>query len=131
MTITLAVDATSIDLPIDLFWSDQYAWAPVEQVVERTITGALLIQASARVAGAPITLQASDDTSAWMPLATLQQLMTWAATPLQAMTLVVNGTTKTVIFRHQDGPLEAKPVVFYNDQQTDDNYLATLRFMEI
>lgn len=131
MTISLSVGGLTLALPDDLFWSDQYAWAPVEQTVERSITGALVIQASARVAGAPVTLQASDDTSAWMPLATVQQLMTWAATPLQQMTLVVNGTTKTVIFRHQDGPIEAKPVVFYNDQQTDDNYLATLRFMEI
>lgn len=131
MTISLSVGGLTLALPDDLFWSDQYAWAPVEQTVERSITGALIIQASARVAGAPVTLQASDDTSAWMPLATVQQLMTWAATPLQQMTLVVNGTTKTVIFRHQDGPIEAKPVVFYNDQQTDDNYLATLRFMEI
>lgn len=131
MPITLAVGATSIDLSPDLFWNDQFAWAPVEQTVDRSITGALIIQASARVAGMPITLQASDDTSAWMPLSAVQQLMTWAATPLQQMTLTIASVARTVIFRHQDGPLEAKPVVFYNDQQADDNYIATLRFMEI
>lgn len=131
MAITLAVGGTSLALSDDLFWSDQYAWAPVEQTVDRSITGALIIQASARVGGRPITLQADDETSAWMPLSAVQQIMTWAATPLQQMTLTVNGAAHTVIFRHQDGPIEAKPVVFYNDQQSDDNYIATLRFMEI
>lgn len=131
MAITLAVGATSLALPIDLMWADQYAWAPVEQTVERSITGALIVQASTRVAGMPITLQSSDDSSAWIELSAVQQLMTWAATPLQQMTLTIAGVARAVIFRHQDGALEAKPVVFYNDQQSDDNYLATLRFMEI
>jgi len=131
MAITLAVGATSIALPDDLYWSDQFAWAPVEQTVERTITGALLIQAAARMAGGPITLQPLDDSSAWMPLSSVQQIAQWAATPLQQMTLTINGTPKTVVFRHQDGPLDAKPVVFYSDQQSTDNYTATLRFMEI
>lgn len=131
MAITLAVGGTSIALPEDMYWSDQYAWAPVEQTVERSITGALIIQASSRVAGAPVTLASIDESTAWMPLTSVQQLMTWAAIPLQQMTLTINGSAKNVIFRHQDGPLEAKPVVFYNDQQSADNYIATLRFMEI
>ena len=131
MAITLAVGATSIALPEDLYWSDQFAWAPVEQTVERTITGALLIQASARQAGGPITLEPPDESSGWMPLASVMQRALWAATPLQAMALTINGTAKTVVFRHQDVPFEAKPVVFYSDQQSTDHYTATLRFLEI
>jgi hypothetical protein len=37
----------------------------------------------------------------------------------------------TVIFRHQDGAIEARPLVHYNDTDPTDWYLVTLRFMEV
>lgn len=132
MSITLQVGATTINLNPDLFWSDENDWHPVEQTAERTITGALIVSASARVAGRPITLQPEDDSSGATSLTTLSQLRNWAAVPGQVMTLTIRGESRSVVFRHQDGAaIEARPWIHYSDVQPGDWYFATIRFMEI
>lgn len=130
MSITLAVGPTTVNLPPDLFWPDEN-WSPVEQAVQRTITGGLVVSAALRSTGRPITLQPEDESSAWLTQAVLAQLRTWAATPGQAMTLTLRGVARSVIWRHQDGAIEALPVAHYNDVDAADYYRATLRFMEI
>lgn len=132
MAITLSADAIDLDLPADLYWNDEHAWHPVEQVAERTLTGAIIVQSAAKVAGRPITLQPEDDGSAWMSLATLNQLRAWAAVPGKKLVLTLRGQNYDVIFRHHDGAaVEARPVVHYSDAQTDDFYNAVIRLMEI
>lgn len=137
MAITLAADGSSVVLPEDLLWEDEFAWSPVAQTVERSVTGALIVQAAARTAGRPITLRPEDERSAWCSRLTLAQLMAWAAIPGKVMTLTLRGTSRSVIFRHavdeggNGSATEAKPVVHYNDAQDGDFYLATLRFMEV
>ena len=132
MSITLTVGATTIALNADLFWSDENDWHPVEQTAERTITGAMVVSASARVAGRPITLQPEDDRSGATSYATLTQLRNWAAVPGQVMELTLRGVSRSVIFRHHDGAaVEARPWTHYSDVQTGDWYFATIRFMEI
>lgn len=132
MSITLTVGATTIALNEDLFWVDENDWHPVEQTSERTITGALVVQAAGRVAGRPITLQPEDDRSGATSLATLTQLRNWAAVPGQVLELTLRGVSRSVIFRHHDGAaVEAKPWIHYSDVQTGDWYFATIRFMEI
>lgn len=134
MSIILSVDATSVALHPDLKWSDEFNWLPVEQSAERTITGALIVQVASRTGGRPVTLEPEDDNSAWMQRSAVQQLRNWAAVPGQEMELTLRGTTRTVIFRHQDGPgLEASPVVHFSDADvaSSDFYKVTLRLMEI
>lgn len=131
MSISLSDGITTVQLHPDLFWSDESNWHPVEQTTQRTITGALIISAAARVAGRPITLEPEDDASAWMSLDTVSQLRNWAAVPGKQMTLTLRGTTYSVIFRHQDGGFEARPVVHYSDASSADNYLCVVRLMEI
>ncbi len=132
MAITLAADAVTLTLPADLFWNDRNAWQPVEQVAERTITGAVIVQSAAKVAGRPITLQPFDDSSAWMTQSTMNQLDAWSAIPGKEMVLTIHGQTYDVIFRHHDGvPVEASPIVHYSDVQTGDFYSVTIRLMEI
>lgn len=134
MSIILNVDETSVVLHPDLKWSDEFSWAPVEQSAERTVTGALIVQVAARTGGRPITLEPEDDNSAWMRRSVVEQLRNWAAAPGQEMELTLRGTTRTVIFRHQDGAgLEAQPVVHFADADvsSSDFYRVTLRLMEI
>lgn len=128
--ITLSDGTTTITLHPDLFWSDEN-WAPVEQTSQRTVTGALVVSASLRVAGRPVTLEPEDDSSAWMLLATITQLRNWAAAPGQSLTLTLRGTTRSVIFRHHDGAgVEAKPVKHQSDVDNADFYTCVLRLME-
>lgn len=131
MSITLSVGATSVALDPDLLWSDENNWFPVEQTEARTITGALIVSMATRLAGRPITLEPEDDSSAWMAASEVDQLKAWASVAGQQMQLTLRGTTRTVIFRHQDTALEAVPVVHYSDVSVSDWYRVTVRLMEI
>ena len=129
--ITLADATTTLEVDRDLFWSDEDNWHPVAQNVERTITGALDIQVAALQKGRPITLEPEDDSTAWMPRAAVDQLRNWAAVPGKVLTLTLRGEVRSVMFRHQDGGLEATPVVHYRDVVPNDWYLVTVRLMEV
>lgn len=134
MSISLSDGTTTVNLHPDLFWSDENDWHPVEQSVERTITGALIVQTATREGGTgrPITLGPIDEESAWMTHATLTQLRNWAAVPGQELTLTLRGVTHDVLFRHQDGAaIEAAPVVHFNTVDTTDFYRVTIRLMVI
>lgn len=128
---TLTDGISSVTFSDDLAWTDELSWQPVEQAVQRTITGALIVQSSALVAGRPITLSPPDDSSGWLTRAVVDQLRVWAAAPGLEMTLTLRGTAHDVIWRHQDGALEATPLIPFADPDADDYYSATLRFMEI
>ena len=129
---TLSDGVTTVSFSDDLVWADEFAWAPVEQSVERTIVGALIVQTAARVAGRPITLAAEDEFSGWITRGALDQFKVWAAIPGQALTLTYRGESHAVIWRHQDTAIDATAVVFFSGPvQTGDYYRATLRFMEI
>ena len=132
MAITISYSGTTITLDPDLYWEDETNWHPVEQSVQRTVTGALVVSAATRQKGRSITLRPLDDTSAWMSRTTLDTLRSWAAVPGREMTLTLRATTYQVLFRHHDGAaIEAEPVIHYSDVDNADYYKITLRFMEI
>ena len=131
MSITLADEDTSITLNPDLFWSDEYAWNPVAQAADRSITGANIIQSAALLSGRPITLECQDVSSGWTSRAQVDALRNWAAVAGKRMTLTLRGVVRTVIFRHQDGGFEARPVLHYRDMVAQDFYLVTVRLMEV
>lgn len=129
--ITLSDGVDTVTLHPDLYWSDEMNWQPVEQSVQRTLTGALIISVATRVAGRPITLEPEDDGSAWMSRATVDALRNWAAEPGKEMTLTLRSESFTVVFRHQDGGLEPTPVLHRSDVQDADFYKCVVRLMEI
>lgn len=132
MSITLSDGTTTVNLHPDLYWEDENSWHPVEQVVERTITGALIVSAAQRVGGRNITLRPEDDASAWMPHSTIVQLRNWAAVAGQELTLTLRGVARDVIFRHQEGEaVQANPVTHFNDVDSADWYRCTIRLMEV
>ena len=133
MSLTLTDGTNALTLNPDLYWSDENNWHPVEQTADRTITGGLIVQSAQRVTGRPITLEPIDDSAAWMTLEQVVALRNWAAVPGQALTLTLRGVAREVIFRHQDGGLEAQPVLQYRDgdELPIDFYLCTIRLMEI
>lgn len=133
MSLTLADGTTTLTLNPDLFWSDENNWNPVQQTADRTITGAYIVQAAGMVKGRPITLEPESDSSAWMTRADVTALRNWAAVPGKTMTLTLRGEAREVIFRHQDGGFEARPVIQYRDghELPADFYLCTIRLMEI
>lgn len=131
-TITLSDGSTTLDLSPDLYWSDENAWHPVEQAIQRTLTGALIVSAATRIKGRPITLQPQTENEAWMTRATLDALRALGAVAGKVMTLTLRGVAYSVMFRHHEGPaIEATPIVHFADITADDWYLVTLRFTEV
>lgn len=133
MSLTLADSGTTLTLNPDLYWSDENNWSPVRQVVDPSITGVPIVQVAAMVNGRPITLEPEDDEAAWMTRADVTVLRNWAAVPGKTMTLTLRGVARAVIFRHQDGGFEARPVIQFRDghELPADFYLCTIRLMEI
>jgi len=131
MSITLTKGTTSIELPIDLIWSDELAWSPVEQSVAMSITGAMIIDTSARTNGRPITLS-GDQNHAWMPYSIVSQLRAWADDPTTEMTLSIGSSSYTVIFRHNEKPaIDVTPVIDYSVRENSDYFYGTLKFLEV
>lgn len=129
--ILLSDGTITIGLHPDLYWSDENDWHPVQQTANRTLTGALVVSVAGMIAGRPVTLQPENESSAWMPLTTVTQLRNWASVPGQVLTLTLRGVARAVMFRHQDGGFEAKPLVHYNEANGADFYLCVVRLMEI
>ena len=129
---SLTRNGVTVPLPSDLYWADEFAWQPVVQTAERTITGALVLQQAARTAGRPITLRSFSESSGWVTRAAMGALREWASIPQCEMVLSYRENSYNVTWRHHDGnALEATPVVWFSDAQNDDYYTATLNLMEI
>jgi hypothetical protein len=131
MSITLARAGTTVTLPDDLLWADQYTWQPVEQKTTVTLTGAVVVESAARTSGRPITLESGAD-RAWVPRTAVDQLAAWAAVAGATMTLNIRGTgNRTVVFRHEDGALQAEQVLYWSQPSADWQYRITLRLLEV
>lgn len=131
--ISLTYSGSTIALSDDLVWSDEFAWSGVQQTVERSVTGALLVSLGSMSGGRPITLKGSSD-SGWLTRATVQALKAWEASPGIVMTLSIGATTRSVMWRLQDGPgVAAEPVLEFSAADTDnaDFYVCTLNLMEV
>lgn len=132
MSITLSAGGATLTLPADLYWQDELSWAPVAQSVERSLTGALIIQTQARATGRPITLVPPVANASWLARATAEQLQAWANVPGLVLTLTLHGVVRQVMWRHQDGEaFTARPVMHFDDVQADDAYTPTLKLMEV
>lgn len=120
----------ALDLPSDLIWTDEFAWKQVEQTTEYTSTGALHIEAWAKQAGRPLTLEGGVD-YAWCLRGTLATLNAWAAAPGLVLTLTRNAEPHTVVFDQAAGAIDAKPVVPYSDPLPTDVYSLVLKFIKV
>ncbi len=123
---------TPLTLPDDLEWSDEYAWLPVEQSIDYSVTGALIVDVGTKQAGRLITLR-GDDKTAWLTRTEVDALRAWAAVPGQGLTLTLaDARVFEVAFRHHDAPaLDATPVLFTAPMSAGDWYFVTLKFLEL
>lgn len=130
--ITISDGTITATLSSDLHWSDEFNWNPVEQNVSRTITGAMVVESALMSSGRPITLGPIDEDSAWTPYGELLKLKALALVPGKVMQLIMKGVTRNVMFRHHERDvIESKAVVHYSEPDFDDNYLVTVKLMEI
>lgn len=122
----------SINLPDGLHWADKYNWTPVSQSVDISLTGTLVIQEAAQLAGRPITL-AGGDRFCWAPRTVIDALYATLQTAGLTMTLDlgVDGSHQ-VIWRRDKESLEVAPVVAYSDPVAETQYVINaLRFLKV
>ena len=121
----------TLTLPAGLVWADKYDWTPVSQSVEISLTGTLVIQEAAQLAGRPITLVGGGQ-FCWAPRPVIDALYATLQTAGQTMTLDLDADgSHQVIWRRDAQPLEVEPVVDYEDMIDSDLYIIkTLRFMQ-
>ncbi len=130
MSNTLSLGATSLALPDDVLWIDEFAWQPVEQELRYTILGALNVEAAAKQAGRPITLEGGSNYG-WINRAALPQLLAWLKLPGQVFALSYRSLAFDVIFDQSQLGFEAQPVRAVSDPIDADPYIVTFRFIEV
>lgn len=123
--------APTLQLSGQMAWTDEFDWQPVVQSSSYSLDGALVVEAAAKQAGRPITLAGAEDRG-WVTRADVQSLLAAAARPGLVMQLTLDdGRQFDVVFRHEDTPLQAEPVMFQVPLEAADAYVATIRFTEV
>ena len=128
---TLTDGTTTVTIPDDLEWTNQFDFAPVSQTTERTIGGSFIVSESALLFGRPITLEGGEQV--WMTRQTMEQVV-GLAVPDKALTLTLaDGVARNVIFNYQNGaPYSADPLWRQRTYDGDDMVKnVTLRFFTI
>jgi len=134
-TITLPF---SMDLPKDLQWTDEQSWGAVEQAIDYSLTGALLIQEGKKQKGRYITLIGADN-MAWITRVQGNDLMALRDIPALVMNLKFvdkndsNAVlfSKNVMFRHSEGAIDLQNIKNFDQYEPDAWYIVkAIRLME-
>ena len=128
MAITITDGTTTIELPNDLQWVDEFAWSAVEQSKDYSLTGALIVQQGVKLKGRPITLQSNG--GAWAARSTVKALQAYYDAPDQIYTLELWGDTYAVQFERPDG-LDAEEVLHQVAPGPDHYYTITIKLFEV
>lgn len=128
LQITLSDGTTTLALPPDLEWQDEFDWTPVEHSTDYSNTGSLIVHEGERQDGRPITLYGGRE-GAWMSRADVEQLYAMASVPEAQFTLILWGQSFNVMFRRP--PLQAKPIRRLANPGPEHQYAVTINLMEI
>ncbi|MFW1764830.1 hypothetical protein ACG9X2_05090 [Acinetobacter bereziniae] len=115
-------------------WSDEFDWKPIEQKQDRAIDGALIVQEGKKKAGRLITLIPSESSMGWVKRRELSKIMDWSALQEHFYLEFDYPHDKRkfkVMFNHEAGAIEAKPVKGIPAISEDDYYNVTMRFLEL
>lgn len=128
---------TVMGLSGDLQWIDEFGDGSDLVAHEETysITGALIVQASAKQAGRRLTLQGRRDGNTVFGVLTREQvdaLRALAAVPGATYTLTFpDGREFSVMFRRDSAAVEAEPLFHIWPPEPGDLYLPTLKFLQV
>lgn len=128
---TLSDGTTTVTIPDDLEWSDEFDFSPVTQDTRRTIGGSLISQEATLQFGRPITLAGGPEV--WMRRGDFNTVVTMAQTAGASLVLTLAGNRVfNVMFNRQQTPHAATPLqrtTVYTDDSMMNNVV--LRFLTI
>ncbi|AOU99906.1 hypothetical protein N5K37_23570 [Delftia tsuruhatensis] len=120
----------ALPLPSGMIWVDEFDWTSVARSSERSITGALLVDEAAIVAGRPVTLE-GEESQGWIRRATLLALMEMADDLGQTYELrLADGRILNVQFSGSQ-PITAKPIGRPELPVAAHPYVATVRLITV
>ncbi len=121
---------TTITLPKELIWKDEFTWTNVKSRIFYSIEGDAVIEYSNASRGKPITLEGQN---AVIKRETIAQLYNWANIPNHEMVLTLHDLRNfDVLFRYWDTAFEVfTPFEGYSKPNNDSKYTLTLRLVEI
>lgn len=124
------VTLEGIDLG-NLVIDGEFEFSPVQAQVAPTIGGGLVVWEKTR-SGRTIDLVGGSDFG-WLPRSVLLQVQALAAVPNATYTLIFNGSTSRVRFRHEEGsPVSAPPLVPRPNHEDSDYYNnVSIKLMEV
>lgn len=131
MKITNLTTMEVLELPDDLYWTDEFEDVPFEEREERTATGLLLLFQQAKLEGQPLTLSSSPDRN-WIQRVKVRKLYAWGREMGLKMKLSmespVDSRSFTVSFRHSDkNAIEATPIIDAKPLDDEIYYRITLK----
>lgn len=131
VSMTLNDGVTTITLPDDLEWVDEYNWSSVLQDIQPLIGGGLIISESSSTKGRPVTLVSGEQV--WVNKSVVDSLMTLVNTVGKTYTLTLpDARTLQVVFDRKSGnPVDATPVWRRTVQVPDSPYILALKLMEV
>lgn len=120
----------AINLHEDFIWTNEFKESPVAQSKKYSLSGALIVTENLKLKGRIITLHA-DELSGWIERSVIKALEAKQKT-MTTMVLTLNDArTFNVRFDSANNPINARPIIDYNNPVDTDNYQATLNFFEV
>lgn len=134
MKITRKATQETIPLEDGFLWSDEFDWKPIEQKLGFAIDGTPIIQEGLKLNARSIALVPANQNQGWIKRKHLKTIMQWSCLQ-EHFTLEFeyphDKRRFNVIFNHEAGAIEAKPVKEIPTVSEDDYYNVTLRFLEL
>jgi hypothetical protein len=120
----------ALEIPEDVWWSDEFEWMPVEQSVTRSLTGARIVQSGIKQKGRPITLT-SYENGGWVPRSLVLALQAQRANPTGSYLLTLADGRSFNVAHDLERQFEAAPIWPAADLHADSKYRITLPLIEI
>jgi len=121
---------SSIAIPEDVWWEDEFDWDAISQSTEYSVTGTLVVDQGIRQAGRPITLTSSAN-GGWVSRGTVMALQAQRDVPEATFTLTLADGRSFTVMHDLSRTFEARPVRPASDMSDASPYRITLPLIEI
>lgn len=110
-------------------WTDQFSSQVVEQTTRRTLTGKLVIYSASLQKGQKVTLVSTEEYG-WLTRAQADALLALAEIPGVIYSMVRNGETYNVVFRHDEPPaIDLRPLIPRMSMESTDYLVGTIKLL--
>lgn len=120
----------AIEIPEDVWWTDEFDWTTHAQSVTRSLTGARIVQIGLKQKGRPITLS-SNERGGWVSRSLVLALQTQRAAAATPLTLTLADGRSFTVAHDLERPFIAAPLHPAADLGATSPYRITLPLVEV